>query len=327
MKHRGAAALGVARVALCGAALLAVGCNKPIGAEGGCAVAGDCGGDPTGLWQVAATCSYPVVSRPAQNYDSTRGYFAPETGAMSPAVTSGSWCWDLTFDGMGNLVTPATPMPNPDIVTSGTVEFAADHTYTYTLTASSVTPFHVARSCFGAGGQGTTCDQLAMKIQSSTIGVNPVYSNAARVADNTTPAFACHDAGDGCDCTFDYIETIQNAVGDKGAWVVDGSVIHHYSVAGQGNLNEMNPSRRTVRDATFCVEDNGQTLQLSGTDGQLLALKNGLRTLKLTRVVDPTSQDAAAAGGDEAGLPPLPDPTVDAGADAAQGVDAAATAD
>jgi hypothetical protein len=297
MNERRVATLRLARagLALGGAALALAGC-KSVGATGGCAALGDCGGDPTGVWQVAAICSYPAVSRPAQNYDSTRGYFQPETGAPSPAVTSGGWCWDLSFDSMGNVKTPTAPLPYPDVVQSGTVTFNADHTYTYTLTATSVTPFHIARSCLGANGQGTSCADLGNKIGVAINAENPVYSNLS----NTGPGVECQDAGDGCDCTFDYIETDQNAVGDKGTWAVDpgGNVIHHYSIAGQGNLYETNPSRRTARDATFCVTDGGNTLELSGANGQLLALKAGLRTLTLSKVVvpDAATDDTGAAG-------------------------------
>lgn len=296
------AALSLGCVALGTAALLA-GC-KGQGATGGCAVAGDCGGDPIGVWQVnpALTCNFPVVSRPAQNY-ATPPYYQPETGTVPPAVTSGSWCWDLTFDkdkdtGEITITTPAVPMARPDVIVGGTVTFNADHSYVYVLTATSTTQFHVAHSCFGVNGASLTCATFATKLQTSVIGNNPVYMNAAG-----TPAFRCQDAGDGCDCSFDYIETdaLGSAVGDKGTWVLDGSVIHHYSSGGQGNLNEINPARRTVRDATFCVTDSDQTLQLSGTNGQPIALKTGARTLTLTRVAPGAAGAGGAAGAAGAG--------------------------
>lgn len=287
------ATLSAGRLAMAAVALLLGGCRGQ-GAAGGCPVTGDCGGDPVGVWQVdpASICNFPVVARPAQNY-ATPPYFEPETGATPPAVTSGSWCWDLTFtkdqDGTVTVATPSVPMPKPDVIVSGTITFAADHSYVYVLTAQSTTAFHVARSCFGVNGADLTCAELAVKLQQSSIGANPVYSNPSG-----GPAFACQDVGDGCDCTFDYLEADQfgSAVGDKGTWVQEGNVIHHYSSGGQGNLNEISPSRRTVRDATFCVTDAGQTLQLSGTNGQPLALKAGARTLTLTRASPDGGTDA-----------------------------------
>jgi hypothetical protein len=287
-------ALSSARVALGLAALLAAGC-KSVGATGSCPVTGDCGGDPSGVWQVdpapGLTCNFLVVSRPAQNYANTAPYFEPETGAMAPAVTSGNWCWDLTFNKDGTVSTPTVPLQNPDVIVGGTVTFnntSTDHSYTFSLTAVSTTSFHVAKSCFGVNGANLTCTQFAAALVNSSAGANPVYMNASMGA---TPAFRCQDAGDGCDCQFDYIETDQNAVGDTGTWVQDGNVIHQYSKAGQGNLNETSPSRRTVRDATFCVSPDGNTLQLSGTNGQALANKAGTRSLTLTRV----RPDAGAA--------------------------------
>ena len=293
---RRALSLSLGRVALGLAALLAAGC-KNVGATGGCPVLGDCGGNPAGVWQVdpapGLTCNFPVFSRPAQNYaNTTKGYFAPETGAAPNAVTSGSWCWDLSFSKTKNMdgtftvavSTPSLPAAYPDVITGGTVTFndtPTDHSYTFSLTAVSTTKFHVARSCFGVNGANMTCAQLATALVNSSAGNNPGYMNASMGA---TPAFRCNDAGDGCDCQFDYIETDQNAVGDTGTWVQDGNVIHQYSKAGQGNLNETSPSRRTVRDATFCVSQDGNTLQLTGTNGQVLANKAGTRSLTLTRV-------------------------------------------
>ena len=269
------------------------------GATGGCSgAASECCGNPVGVWLVTSACNFPVYSRPAQNYDTSRGYFQPETGATPPATTSGPWCWDISFDKDGNVATPATPMANPDIVLSGTVTFSDDHTYVYKLTAASTTKFHVAHSCFGVNGANVTCAQLATKLTTSPIGVNPVYMSTVM----GQPAFACADAGDGCDCTFDYLEADLNnsAVGDEGAWVQEGSVIHHYSISGQGNLFETSPSRRTVRDATFC--QNGDMMELSGANGQPLALKSGARSLTLTRVqTDAGAGGSGGAGGDDGG--------------------------
>ncbi len=310
-------ALSSARVALGLAALLAAGC-KNLGATGGCPVTGDCGGDPTGIWQVdpapGLTCNFPVVSRPAQNYANTAPYFEPETGAMAPAVTSGSWCWDLTFNKDGTVSTPTVPLQNPDVIVGGTITFSdKPNSYTFSLTAVSTTSFHVAKSCFGVNGANLTCTQFATALVNSSAGNNPVYMNASMGA---VPAFRCQDAGDGCTCQFDYIETDQNAVGDTGTWVRDGNVIHQYSKAGQGNLNETSPSRRSVRDATFCVSQDGNTLQLTGTNGQALANKAGTRSLTLTRV----RPDAGAAPSD-ATTGPIDSSSVD---DAAGTTDAGA---
>ena len=283
--------------------LVLAGC-KGKGATGGCSGAdSECGGNPIGTWILQDTCAFPVVSRPAQNYDTTRGYFQPETGATPPAMTSGAWCFDLSFDKDGNILTPAQPMPNPDIVvpdsvtTVGRVSFNADHTYQYTLTAESTTPFHVARSCFGVNGANITCDALAMKQTTSPSGVNPHYKNAHP----NKPAFRCADAGDGCNCEFDYLEADSNAsaVGDMGSWTQDGNLIHHYSIAGQGIFADSSPTTRTVRDATFC--QTGDSMALTGAHGTAIALKSGLRTLYLTRMPPVPDAGAGGAGGEGGG--------------------------
>src|SRR5579863_6886076 len=199
-----------------GATALLLGACNGLGATGGCPVIGDCGGNPVGVWQVepALSCSFPVYSRPAQDY-ATPPYFEPETGATPPATTSGNWCWDLTFDMMGNVATPSIPMANTDVIVGGTITFSADHSYVYSLTATSTTKFNVAKSCFGVNGAGTTCAELAVKLENSAIGANPSYMNLSAGA---TPAFRCTDGGDECDCEFDYVEAEQfaDAVGDMG---------------------------------------------------------------------------------------------------------------
>jgi hypothetical protein len=290
-------------VALAALTLLAgglAGCKNK-GAAGICPAVGDCGGNPTGIWQVEPelTCHFPVVTRMAQNYANTAPYFEPETGATPPAVTSGTWCWDLSFDKDGNLATPKVPVPDPDIVVSGTVTFGPDQSYLYTLTATSTTrAIHLARSCLGVnganlgpGGAPTTCGVLADKMNASIPGSNTTYMNVLG-----TPSFRCVESGDGCDCDFDFTEQdpTGSAVGDRGTWVVEKgtNVIHHYSISGQGNFFETSPTRRSFRDATFC--QRGDTLELSGANGTALALKAGTRTLTLKRV--PPEPDAGSGG-------------------------------
>ncbi|MDB4983544.1 MAG: hypothetical protein JWM82_4296 [Myxococcales bacterium] len=306
-----------------GAGVMAGGGCHPVGASGGCEQLGDCGGNPTGDWvftSEADTCAVPQAVRPSQNYANTFPQnYQPETTAPAPAQTSGPWCWDLMFnvDPTTNEVLPANPgVPQPlppDTVVSGTISFNADNTYLYKLTATSQTPFHIARSCLGVLAKDLTCAEVGKKIEDWGFANNPAYKALA----DKSPSFQCHDAGDGCDCSFTYTETDQLAVGDAGRWVQEGNVIHHYSLQGNGNLfADTSTTRRTLRDATFCASPDGKTLELSGTRGQPLALKAGLRTIKLTRVVPVAGADAAAPlmAAPEAGI--VAEPDAGPGADA-----------
>ena len=123
--------LGAALGALVLLGVAGSGC-KGKGATGGC---GDqdslCGGSPIGTWEVTDTCSFPVVSRPSQNYDTTRGYYEPETGSTPPAQTSGFWCWDLSFDTDGKIKTPATPISNPGVASIQAAAHPAHASYLY----------------------------------------------------------------------------------------------------------------------------------------------------------------------------------------------------
>jgi hypothetical protein len=290
--------------ALFGAAALFVGlfvsgCGK--GAGGGCALGGTCGGDPVGTWKVEASCAFPVNNKPAQNTA------PPETGVPAPAATSGSWCWDLSFDPSGavnsqngqafnTIPTVALLNPNPDVVMSGTVAFNADGTYLYDLSASGTTQFQLPRACLGVNAGNLSCGDVGAKLFAA---VDPTkYSN-----------FTCADAPDGspvCNCSFAYAEP--GMVGDMGRWVLSGThQIVHASVTGGGNLFQ---TTHTVRSADFCVSPDGQTLELTGSNGTPLVLKAGLRTLTLTKIAA-TAADAATGG------------SIDAGADAPSATDAA----
>jgi hypothetical protein len=286
MKNRPLRAMFVLGTTLGVGVVSMAGCGES-GNQRGCPVLGDCAGDPTGVWQLtssSATCSALVDVRPKQST-------APaETLVPAPATASGTWCSDFVFDDAGALVptvpvmpfTVATqPLANPDVVTSGTVTFAADQTYVYSFTASSHTTTHFARSCLGVNGANLTCAQFATNVQ-MVIGVstNPVYSN-----------FTCADASDhdGCDCSFDYTEPAPN-VGDAGRWVVQGHEIVLYSKFSDVSV----PNH--VHEATFCVTNNGQTLQLSGYRGADLAQKAGLRTMTLTNITALSSEPTPEAG-------------------------------
>jgi hypothetical protein len=274
------AASGLAAIGL--AATSASGCAGK-GAGDGCPTLGDCGGDPTGTWVAMQSCSFPTYNRPTQST-------APaEYGVATPAASSGNWCWGLSFNPDGTVAS-ATPtlststigatvlangasVVNVDVVTSGTITFNADHTYLYQLTAISHNVVYIARSCLGVNGANLTCAQLAANMNTFITGGSPQYYN-----------FACTPVGQDCNCTFDYTESMDannSSIGDNGTWATQGNVIYHYTIEGNGNLYQ---ASHTVREATFCVSNNGQTLQLTGYGGTPLALKAGLRTLLLTKM-------------------------------------------
>jgi hypothetical protein len=247
------------------------------GAGGTCEELSNCGGDPTGVWQVSEICNNPVSARPLQLFA------VPESGVAQPATASGGWCWDISFNKDGTLASPAVPQPNPTVVNDGTVEFNVDpmtgeHQYLYKLTAWSRTEMYIARSCLGSAGANMSCSDLASKMQ-TFIGADQRYQTRHGGAPGDPTSFVCTPVGADCDCSFDYTEVDQTGVGDKGRWVVDGGRIHHYS-----ETFTLTTSFRAVREADFCVSNNGQTLELSGSRGTTLALKAGLRTLKLRKV-------------------------------------------
>ncbi len=263
------------------------------GAGGPCPVLSDCGGDPTGVWQVTDSCSFETYNKPSVET------VPPEYGVPSPPAPSGDWCWSLVINPDGSIAN-ATPAPmtgvtignnslnagastiNGDIViNTGTVCFNPDHTYLYTLTAVSHNQLYLARSCLGVNGASMTCSALADSLKTFFVAESPQYYD-----------FACDPVGEDCNCTFDYTESPSannSAVGTTGTWALQDGLIWTYANIGQA-LSNLSYGSRTVMQTDYCVSEDKQKLQLTGYRGEPIQLHAGLRTLTLTKMDGPCPQ-------------------------------------
>lgn len=262
------------------------------GAGGPCPVLSDCGGDPTGVWQVTDACSFQAYNKPSVET------VPPEYGVPSPAAGSGDWCWSLVVNPDGTIAN-ATPEPmtgvsignnslnagastlNVDVINSGTVCFNPDHTYLYALTGLSHNRLYLARSCLGVNGANMTCTALADSLTTFFMAESPQYLN-----------FACSPVGEDCNCTFDYTENVKandSAAGTTGTWALQDGLIWTYADIGQA-LSNLSYGSRTVMQTDYCVSEDKQTLQLTGYRGQPIQLHAGLRTLTLTKMDGPCPQ-------------------------------------
>lgn len=268
------------------AVTLGGGCGG-LGAGGPCPLLSDCGGDPTGVWQVTDSCSFQTYSKPSVET------VPVDYGVPSPATGSGDWCWSLVITPDGTI-TNATPEPmtgvtigpvnsinagastvNADIINAGTVCFNADHTYLFELTGVSNNTIYLARSCLGVNGANMTCSALA-----SALTTFFVAESRGQYYD-----FACNPVGQDCNCAFKYTEsptTNNNAAGTTGTWTLQDGLIWTYADITQGYSNLAYGSH-TVLQTDYCVSPDGQTLQLTGYRGNPIQLHAGLRTLTLTK--------------------------------------------
>jgi hypothetical protein len=279
-------------LALAGA-VLADACGGA-GAGGPCPTLSDCGGDPTGVWEVTNACSFQAYNKPSV------ATVPADYGVPSPAPGSGDWCWSLAIKPDGTIGN-ATPAPmngvtigpvnsvNPgastvdvDIINSGTVCFNADHTYLYTLTGvSKDNDVYFARSCLGVNGATMTCGDLTSALTTYFMGENPQYYN-----------FACSAVGEDCNCTFDFTESPNangSAAGTTGTWTLQNGLIWTFADITQGYSN-LSYGSHTVLQTDYCVSPDGNTLQLTGYRGTPIQLHAGLRTLTLKKVDGPCPQ-------------------------------------
>jgi hypothetical protein len=256
------------------------------GAGGPCPVLSDCGGDPTGVWQVADSCSFETYNKPSVET------VPPDYGVPSPPAPSGDWCWSLVINPDGSIAN-ATPAPmtgvtignnslnagastvNGDIINSGTVCFNPDHTYVYLLTGVSHNQLYLARSCLGVNGATMTCSALASALTSFFPNESKQYTN-----------FVCTPVGEDCNCTFDYTESVaagNSPAGTTGTWTLQDGLIWTYANIKQA-LSNVYYGSHTVMQTDYCVSSDGQTLELTGYRGTPIQLHAGLRTLTLTKV-------------------------------------------
>jgi hypothetical protein len=146
-----------------------------------------CGGDPTGTWQVAASCLAP-----------------------SPAPSAVGMCAGVSFVGTDlQSWTGGVPSLNPRLaegaLDQGSVTFNADHSYESAIGGSTEGTYHFESSCLGVY-HAHDCSALASTLQGM---LPPNYLGLTCTAD------------DGCDCSFRFV----TVWGDEGTWTVSGTTL------------------------------------------------------------------------------------------------------
>jgi hypothetical protein len=252
-----------ARVLLLVIAAASVSACQGKGVGGSCADVAGCGGNLVGKWQVNGFCQYEV-DPPSSTNTLPAGYTTPQTPTLAspmPTTNTGDWCQGLVVipaDG-GAMATAGFFQPPSNFMT-GTLDFEDDGTYQFMLTGIANTVAHFSLACIAAHGAAISCTALATDLNAVP---NVNYTNVR-----------CSNASDGgCDCSL----SLGDSGFDHGTWALDSTktVVYETSTnAGKG-----------PQAASFCVDQDNNTLTLSGYDGAtLIGGPAGLRTLTASRM-------------------------------------------
>jgi len=202
--------VGIGRLISVMAALLA-GCGGSSGDGGGsCGKVSPCGGSLVGTWTITSSCE--SVSN----------------------FTDGTECPGATID-------------ESQLVTSGTLVFNADMTFTVSGTIDGTRRFKVALACVAGVG---SCDDFA-----SLISPGPPEATTS-----------CATAGSACNCTMVYVAPMASA--QAGTYSTAGNVL---------TLNLNSPGADAIA-LGYCVE--GSTFHMSRTDAATGAVINDVVATK-----------------------------------------------
>jgi hypothetical protein len=272
--------------ALCGAlALLATGCmQKPK-----CEELGNCGGvTPLGSWVLSPghpSCSEQIYV--AQTDTRLARADLPPARTPPPEPALYDWCDLLVTSGGNDIQAKAGGFVYSDgQVGSATVRFNADGTFSAGITKTGTYTLDFPALCmreFGAKDKLSdptnpnspvinVCKQLEVPLRASGLGEG-AYPNTTCDRNPNDP--------NGCLCYFDVTST--------------GGPAGYYQMLDKNTILFL-PGTNFPQKATYC--NKGDTLELTGTDGEYLFDVGGLRTFNLSRVVVNCTDGMQGAGED-----------------------------
>ena len=252
--------------------LLASGCaQKPL-----CSELGNCGGNPVGYWVLAP--GYPSCMEDLYLPQTDKRLVAatmPAAGHPPPEPAVYDWCDLLIASGGPNVqLRPPAFFYESGQIGSAEVRINQDGTYTTGITRTGTFQLDFPAACvrmFGASDGkpitpadpaspvGNVCKQLEPPISASGLGEGS-YRNTRCEPNAADPG--------GCVCQFDVTET----GGPGGFWKPFDA-----------NTLLFIPQTNFPAKVTYCVK--GDSLELTGADGDYLFGQRGLRTFKLQRIV------------------------------------------
>jgi hypothetical protein len=232
-----------------------------------CSELGTCGGDLLGLWALDiyhSSCSEDLYDPPADQRLVKGDVQAARSPSIEPAFSD--WCSLL----ITQAVDPIQKVPPRYFIESGKigvaqVEYKADGTYSTGFARTGTSYFDFPSMCvrqFGAVDKpgATVCQQLQVHVRESGLGEGSYR--------NTECAPSAEDPG-GCVCKYDVAE-------------VGGGGGGQYRYLSSNEIMHLPNTPNFPEKATFCR--NGDSLELTGSEGEYLFNIVGLRTLSLGKV-------------------------------------------
>lgn len=273
MSHPARPTLGLGALALALLALCFGGCTtapycEPLGKCGGDLMAGATNnqiGEPENEWVATGPDSCTDQIQLPPNPVSLLQQPARTAGAKGIGAATVDWCSSLVQEANGTVrFTPFFPIIP---VRQVTLALTRGH-YNAHIVGFAPQQMAFPASCRAAQGIAESCPTLGRHIKEAIAAEANVYNTR------------CYDDGEG-GCLCDYELSLLG--GAPGTWAVSGSTVTFYD---QSNT----PSPPAPAD--FCLK--GDSLELTGHNGQQLFNKTGLRTLTFRR---PTCNDGVQSHG------------------------------
>jgi hypothetical protein len=245
---------------------LTAGCKQPTL----CEALGDCGGAlPSGDYALVKdmgtfSCSEDLYAPPPDTRLKQADIPSARTPLVEPALFD--WC-QLIGTGQGTDIIRSKPpgmFPESAPIGGAILHYSADGTYVLSTTRTGTFDLDLPAYCmraFGATDMGgmNLCQRLEMSLNMNSAAK---YRNFHCVINTNDPA-----SNYGCFCTYDFVEVQKSA----GRFIPQSaSEILHL------------PGNDFPETVTYC--NAGARLQLTGTDGEYLFDRVGLRTLDLVKI-------------------------------------------
>lgn len=252
-------------------------CNEEF--TGGGDVVGTSAGRDETMWIVVEPCEDLVSAPPrAVNFEQQ----PPATaGEAPPEEANGDWCQNLSFAADGSLSNvntwfPRLPLrkhaplaPGQPTWYDAYVVYSAPNTFSFGAVTYGRQTLEMPAKCLTQQGVTITCDQLGME-------VGELWAVEGGLVN-----MECHPhpTATGCECSYD----LNIYTGQAGTFATSGDVITHYDQSS---------------GPPFLVDYqvSGNALSMSGYQRRPVFGINGIRTLKLARVI---CDDGVAGPGED----------------------------
>ncbi|HVJ17972.1 MAG TPA: hypothetical protein VM686_21275 [Polyangiaceae bacterium] len=246
-------------------------------------------GIPDSRWVVTEPCE-DIVSEPPEPV--TLQKQPPHlSGNSPPKQASGEWCMNLSLikDDMGvpqikegedgfypwipRLPLQQHSAPGQPVWYDAYVDYGQDNQYAFGAVLSGVHRIEIPAKCMTQQGVPMTCAGLIPGLTEKYAETDAQLGKSTGTVSTSNWACANAPSGYGCECAFNMTVTYDATTGPGGTFAASDDLLTHFDQVGEG----------TPFLTNYTV--SGNTLSMSGYRRRALFGIDGLRTLKLQRVV------------------------------------------